>query len=111
MINSSNNTSGLFRLRDVVVFGFIIAAIFQCYYQPMSYDFSIEPLWFVETFDDASSSRSNRPRSSVSLIPPLVIDLDKDNVKDLVSIGFDNVLRVIGYSLFFRGIFVRLICW
>jgi hypothetical protein len=108
MINSSNNTSGLFRLRDVVVFGFIIAAIFQCYYQPMSYDFSIEPLWFVETFD---SSSSNRPRSSVSLIPPLVIDLDKDNVKDLVSIGFDNVLRVISCSLLFRGIFVHLVCW
>jgi hypothetical protein len=102
LINS--NSPGVFRLRDVVVLGFIIAAIIQCYYQPMSYDFSIEPLWFVETFDDSSTSTisdstlANRPRSSASLIAPLVIDLDKDNVKDLVSIGFDNILRVMRLS-------------
>ena len=78
-----------FRFRDVLVVGFLVAAIFHCYYQPLSHEYSLEPIWFVETFDTTDS----REKPS-QLIPPIVMDIDKDNVKDLISVGVDNVLRV-----------------
>eukprot|EP01040_Poterioochromonas_malhamensis_P011242 gene11242-12248_t len=89
---SSTLTSSMstpFRFRDVLVVGFLVAAIFHCYYQPLSHEYSLEPIWFVETFDTTDS----REKPS-QLIPPIVMDIDKDNVKDLISVGVDNVLRV-----------------
>jgi hypothetical protein len=79
----------LLRLRDLLVLAFVLLGVFQCYYQPISYDYHLDPVWFVELFDN------DAPHESISeLVAPVVIDLDRDNVKDLISVGLDNVLRV-----------------
>src|SRR4051794_31884986 len=86
----------VFRIRDVIVVAFVLISILQCYYQPINYEYQIEPIWFVETFD--SNSQHQSPEV---IIHPIIIDLDRDNVKDLVSVGLDNVLRVsrVGFEM------------
>ena len=93
---SESSQFSFFRLRDIVVLALIAAAVLHCYLQPTSYEYALEPVWFVETYDtDSIPSETTKG----SLLSPLVMDIDRDNVKDLISIGYDNIMRVILFLL------------
>jgi hypothetical protein len=82
----------VFRIRDFIALGVIVLAILHCYYEPLNYDYHIEPIWFVEYAD--SHPEEHKKGHKNHIVTPLVYDFNKDGRNELVSVGSDSILRV-----------------
>lgn len=82
----------VFRIRDFIALGVIIIAVLHCYYEPLSYDYHIEPIWFVEYAETNPENAKKNQRNHI--VTPIVYDFNKDGRNELISVGADGILRV-----------------
>lgn len=78
-----------FRGRDLFVFTLVLVSIFKCWYEPVNYDYKLEPTWFVEY-----QNPDNPSTDDFHVIPPIVFDINQDGKNEVIMVDPHHHLKV-----------------